>query len=189
MTAIEEMMALLTSPPQVDAQTRAAAERYMQRLTFAMIKPDITSTGHAGEILSAMERWFTVTDVLCTRWPRGVMEDFYGHHREKPYFGELVDFMTSDRVYAVILRGPGDGSEAVKSWRDLIGATDPRKANERSLRARFGNKDGIIMRNAVHGSDSVESAMREIDLVNTRLCHNFGDVAVEPIVKLLDGDG
>jgi len=187
---MDDLMGLFTATyraSHINDKVHEEAKRYAQRLTFAMIKPDVTSTGHAGEVLSAMERWFTVTDVLCTQWPRNVMEEFYGHHREKPYFSELMDFMTSDRVYAVVLRGPEDGSQAVQSWRDLIGATDPRKADSRSIRARFGNKDGIIMRNAVHGSDSLDSAMREIDLVNQRLCGNFGDVAVDPIVKLVDG--
>lgn len=184
MSILDTLRLQSLSSMQVEAKVQAEVERYAKRLTFAMIKPDITSTGHAGEVLSAMERWFTVSDVVCSRWSRSTMEEFYGAHREKPYFGELMDFMTSDRVYAVVLVAPTE--DAVQRWRDLIGATDPRKADPDSIRGRFGNKDGIIMRNAVHGSDSVENAMREIDLVHTRVSDTFGEGAVEPLIPLLD---
>lgn len=183
MILLEELKtARLTNDPKVLAEVEA----YAKRLTFAMIKPDITSTGHAGEVLSAMERWFTVSDVICSRWPRSVMEEFYGAHRDRPWFGELMDFMTSDRVYAVVLVGPAGAGLTFERWRNLIGATDPRKADPDSIRGRFGNKDGIIMRNAVHGSDSVENAVREIDLVHTRISDTFGEAAIEPLIKLFD---
>ena len=84
-------------------------------------------------------------------------EEFYAEHKERPFFGELVSFMTSGPVALMCLQGEG----AVLKNRDIMGATDPKKATVRTVRAKFGDNVG---ENAVHGSDSVASAQRELAL-------------------------
>lgn len=123
--------------------------------TLAIIKPDAVENGHAGAILDAiLKAGFTVRAMKLTRLTRPEAEGFYAVHKERPFFGELVDFMASGPCIPLVLEKDG----AVAAWRDLIGATDPAEAAEGTIRARFAESKG---RNAAHGSDSVENGKGE----------------------------
>lgn len=124
--------------------------------TFSIIKPDAVEGGHTGAILALMEAaGFRPVAMRLTHLTRAQAEGFYAEHRERPFFAELCDFMTRSPV--VILALAADN--AVPKLRDLMGATDPAKAEEGTLRKRFGSNVG---ENAVHGSDSETSAAREL---------------------------
>ncbi|MES2123130.1 MAG: nucleoside-diphosphate kinase [Gemmatimonadota bacterium] len=126
------------------------------RMTFAMVKPDAVSTGKGGAILAHIEReGFTVRAMRMVRLTRTEAEAFYAVHRERPFYGELVEFMSSGPVVALALEAP----DAVQAWRTAIGATDPAEAEPGTVRKLFAESKG---RNAVHGSDSDENAAREI---------------------------
>lgn len=126
------------------------------RHTFAMIKPDAVATGNTGQILAAVqEAGFTIRAMRQVRLSRVEAEAFYEVHRGRPFYDELVAFMSSDPAVALVLEAPG----AVTAWREAIGATDPAEAAAGTIRARFAESKG---RNAVHGSDSDENARREI---------------------------
>ena len=90
---------------------------------------------------------------------KDIAESFYSEHKERPFFSELVDFMTSDYSVVQILQG----ENAVANYRKLMGATNPNEASEGTLRAKFAES---LSKNAVHGSDSLESAQREIDIMS-----------------------
>src|SRR5688572_14864933 len=126
------------------------------RYTFAMIKPDALESGNAGKILAAVEEaGFNIRAMRLVRLSRVEAEAFYEVHRGRPFYGELVDFMSSAPSVALAL----EAADAVTSWRSTIGATDPAEAAEGTIRRRFAESKG---RNAVHGSDSDENATREI---------------------------
>jgi nucleoside-diphosphate kinase len=133
--------------------------------TFALIKPDAVMKGYAGAILAFMEQNFLVADVFCSRWTRAEVSLFYSEHANKPYFDELVSFMSGERMYAVTLVSPN----AVERWRTMMGATDSRKAAPNTIRGLYGAKTDVIMHNAVHGSDSARNAEREMHIVRTRV--------------------
>ena len=124
-------------------------------ITLTMIKPDATADGHAGKILDMiLEAGFEVEALKLTRLTNERAEQFYAVHRERPFFGDLVRFMTEGPIYAAVLRK----ENAVADFRKLIGATNPANAEEGTIRKKFA-KD--IERNAVHGSDSDENAAIE----------------------------
>ncbi len=124
--------------------------------TLGLIKPDAMAAGTAGKILDRiLSAGFTLVGLRLTHLSRAQAESFYSVHRERPFFAALVDFMTSGPVIAFVL----EKEDAVRSYRELMGATDPAKAESGTLRALFGQN---IERNAVHGSDSPETARREI---------------------------
>ena len=126
------------------------------RMTFAMVKPDAVSTGKGGAILAHIEKsGFGIRAMRMVRLTRPEAEAFYEVHRERPFYGELVEFMSSGPVVALALEAP----DAVLAWRGAIGATDPAEAAEGTVRKLFAESKG---RNAVHGSDSDENATREI---------------------------
>lgn len=126
--------------------------------TFAMVKPDGVQRGLAGGILSRFEqRGLKLVGLKMLLIPREMAEGHYGEHRDKPFFGPLVDFITSGPVMAMVL----EGKQAVTTVRDMMGATDPLKAAPGTIRGSFGLDVG---RNVVHGSDSPVSAEREIGL-------------------------
>ena len=130
-----------------------AAER-----TLILIKPDATALRVAGEILSRFERrGLAVRAAKLVRVTRDLAERHYAEHAEKPFFGDLVDFITSGPLVAFVL----EGYEAVKAARQVIGATDPLEASPGSIRGDFALE---VQTNLVHGSDSPDSALREIDL-------------------------
>ena len=120
--------------------------------TFTMIKPDAVANGHAGQILDQIiQAGFKVVALKYTRLSTEKAGEFYGIHRERPFFGELVSFMTSGPIYAAIL----EKDNAVADFRTLIGATDPQKADAGTIRNLYAKS---IDANAIHGSDSDENA-------------------------------
>lgn len=127
----------------------------MQR-TLGLIKPDAIAAGYAGKIIDhILNAGFRLIGLKMLYLSRSQAEAFYAVHRERPFFADLVDFMTSGPVIAFVIEKEG----AVSAYRELMGATDPAKAAPGTLRALFGQN---IERNAVHGSDSPENAEREI---------------------------
>lgn len=124
--------------------------------TLAIIKPDAVKTHNTGKIIDKIEQAdFSIIDLRKVHLDREQAEKFYEEHRGKKFFHQLVDFMTSGPVVVMIL----EKINAVADWRDLMGATDPAKAREGSMRKLFGTD---MTKNAVHGSDSTKSAHREI---------------------------
>jgi nucleoside-diphosphate kinase len=126
--------------------------------TLVLIKPDAVQRALAGEILARIERrGFRVVAGRLVRVSRDLGERHYDEHREKPFFGELVEFITSAPTWALIVEGEG----AIGTLRKTIGATNPADAEPGSLRGDFALS---MPDNLVHGSDSPESAEREIAL-------------------------
>jgi nucleoside-diphosphate kinase len=124
--------------------------------TFAIIKPDAVENGHAGKIVAhVQEAGFRILGMKLVQISRPQAERFYEVHRERPFYGELVEFMHSGPSVVLALEAEG----AVQKWRDTIGATDPAEAAEGTVRKLFAESKG---RNAVHGSDSDENAAVEI---------------------------
>ena len=120
-----------------------------------MIKPDATSKGYTGQILDMMIQ--AGFDIKAMKWVKLSEEkagEFYAVHKERPFYGELVSFMSSGTIVAAIL----EKENAVAEFRQLIGATDPSKADEGTIRKKFAASIG---ENAVHGSDSDENAAIE----------------------------
>ena len=129
----------------------------MANRTFTMIKPDAMGKGHAGAILARIsEEGFRIVALKMTRLSVEKAGEFYAVHKERPFFGELVEFMSSGPIIAAIL----EKKDAVASFRKLIGATDPAKAEPNTIRKLYAASVG---ENAVHGSDSDENAQIEGD--------------------------
>ena len=127
----------------------------MTNRTFTMIKPDAMKNGHAGGILDKIIKGgFRVVALKQTRLTKEKAGEFYAVHKERPFYGELVQFMSSGVIIAAIL----EKDNAVADFRKLIGATDPSKADEGTIRKQFATSVG---ENAVHGSDSDENAQIE----------------------------
>lgn len=141
----------------------------MKNFTIALIKPDAVRGKNAGHILVEMEKYYDIVEVHTAHWPRSFAEAFYSEHGGRPYFEGLVEFMSSSSLYMVILSGDEGGEDVVQRWRRLIGSTDPMKAEEHTIRRRFSSRDGVMMHNAVHGSDSPASAERELWLIRSKL--------------------
>ena len=126
------------------------------QLTLSIVKPDAVRNHYTGTILARIEQQgFDIIAAKMLRLSRDDAARFYDVHRERPFFAELVDFMTSGPVLVQVLRG----EDAVARYRALMGATDPAAAAPGTLRAEFATSKS---ENAVHGSDSVENAAREI---------------------------
>jgi nucleoside-diphosphate kinase len=126
--------------------------------TLILIKPDAVERSLAGEILERIElRGFEVVAGKLMRVSRELGEEHYAEHREKPFFGELVEFITSASTWALVVEGEG----AIATMRKTIGATNPADAEPGSIR---GDLATSMPNNLVHGSDSTESAQREIAL-------------------------
>lgn len=124
--------------------------------TFAIIKPDAVERRLAGKILSRIEdAGFTIRGMRMQHLTKNEAEGFYAVHRERPFFGGLTDFMSSGPVVVMALEAP----DAIRKWRNLMGATDPAKADAGTLRKEFGSS---IERNATHGSDAPETAAFEL---------------------------
>jgi nucleoside-diphosphate kinase len=132
-------------------------------LTFAIIKPDAVRAGKAGAILQrTTDAGFKLRAMKLIHMTRAEAEGFYAVHRERPFFPELTQFMSSAPCVVLALEKEG----AVRAWRDLMGATDPAKADAGTLRKEFATSIG---ENAVHGSDSEENAAAEIAYFFSRL--------------------
>ena len=124
--------------------------------TFAIIKPDAVANGHVGEILTLIEQnGFRVVAMKMRRLSKAEAEAFYEVHKERPFYGGLVKFMTEGPVVVLAL----ERENAIAKWREVMGATNPANAAEGTIRKRFAEN---IERNAVHGSDAPETAALEI---------------------------
>ena len=127
----------------------------MNNRTFTMIKPDATSKGYTGGILDMMVKaGFSIKAMKWTKLTAEQAGEFYAVHKERPFYGELVEFMSSGPIVAAIL----EKENAVADFRTLIGATNPANAEEGTIRKAYAASIG---ENAVHGSDSDENAQIE----------------------------
>ena len=126
--------------------------------TLVLVKPDGVRRGLAGEVISRLERkGLGLVAIELRTLDRATAEEHYGEHRERPFFGELVEFITGGPLVAVVVQGPN----AVAGARRIMGVTNPVEATPGSIRGDFALEIG---ENLVHGSDSVESAAREIGI-------------------------
>ncbi len=124
--------------------------------TFAIIKPDAVSAGHAGEILAIIEQaGFQVLAMRMTRLTEKQAQGFYAVHSERPFYAGLVKFMTEGPVIVMAL----EREDAIRKWREVMGATNPANAAEGTIRKRFATS---VERNCVHGSDAPETAETEL---------------------------
>jgi nucleoside-diphosphate kinase len=126
--------------------------------TLLIVKPDAVRRGLVGEILSRIERkGLRIEAMRSMRMDRGLAEHHYAEHAEKPFFEDLVEFITSGEVVVAKVTGP----DAIATLRAIMGATDPADADPGTIRGDYGNE---ITQNLVHGSDSPASAQRELEL-------------------------
>ncbi len=126
--------------------------------TFIMVKPDGVQRNLIGEIVSRFEKkGYQLVAAKLMQVPQDLAEKHYAEHREKPFFQELVDFITSGPVFAMVWQGEG----VIATARQMMGKTNPQEALPGTIRGDFGLTVG---KNVIHGSDSPESAEREIDL-------------------------
>ena len=124
--------------------------------TLAIIKPDAVKRGLAGEILSRIHTArFQIVAIKSVRLTKTEAEGFYAVHRERPFFGELTDFMSSGKVIVMAL----EAENAISKWRDTMGATDPAKAAPGTIRRDLGTS---IQNNCTHGSDAPATAAFEL---------------------------
>ena len=124
--------------------------------TFAIIKPDAVSRGQQGEILARIHKaGFTIVAIKSVRLGKEEAGGFYAVHRARPFFGELTDFMSSGKIFAMVL----EAEDAIAKWRDTMGATDPKKAVPGTIRHDLGTSIGS---NCTHGSDAPDTAAFEI---------------------------
>ena len=124
--------------------------------TFAIIKPDAVGKGQHGEILSRIHKaGFKIVAIKTMRLTKEEAGGFYAVHKERPFFGELTDFMSSGKIVAMVLETDG----AITKWRDAMGATDPKKAAPGTIRHDLGTSIG---NNCTHGSDAPDTAAFEI---------------------------
>jgi len=126
--------------------------------TLSIIKPDATARNLTGAVNAMIEKaGLRIIAQKRVRWPKAQAEKFYEVHKARPFYAALVAFMTSGPIVVQVL----EGENAVKVYRDVMGATDPAKADAGTIRKQFAES---IERNSVHGSDSVENAEAEIAL-------------------------
>lgn len=124
--------------------------------TYLMVKPDGVQRGLVGKIINKFEqKGYKIVGLKMMKIPREVAEKHYGEHQGKPFFTGLVDFITAGPVVAMVI----EGKEVVATAREMMGATNPLKAANGTIRGTYGVDVG---RNIIHGSDSLESAAREI---------------------------
>ncbi len=130
----------------------------MSERTLVLIKPDGVERGLIGEVLSRIERkGFRIVALELRVLERAVAEEHYGEHKDKPFFGDLVAFITGGPLVAAVIEGP----DAILSWRTMMGATNPANAAPGTIRGDLATETQM---NVTHGSDSPESAAREIAL-------------------------
>ena len=123
--------------------------------TLAIVKPDAYKNGYAGKIIDRIiEEGFTIEEMKQLFMSKEKAEGFYAVHKERPFFSELVDFMSSGKCIVLSLKR----ENAVTKWREVIGATNPEEADKGTVRALYGTNTG---NNAVHGSDSAENGIIE----------------------------
>ena len=137
--------------------------KQMTNRTFTMIKPDATKNGHTGAILEMINKGgFRIVAMKMIHLSSQKAGEFYAVHKERPFYGELVEFMSRGPITAAIL----EKDNAVEDFRKLIGATNPANAEEGTIRKRFATSIG---ENAIHGSDSDENAAIEGDFFFSKL--------------------
>ena len=130
----------------------------MTERSFVMVKPDGVAAGLSGEVISRIERRrLSILALRKTVMERSVAEEHYGEHRERPFFGELVDFITSGPIVMMAVEGEG----AIGALRTMIGPTNPADAPPGTIRGDYALEVG---QNVIHGSDGQESAARELSL-------------------------
>lgn len=130
----------------------------MSERTLVLVKPDGVARGLVGEVLGRIERkGFTLVALELRTLPRAIAEQHYGEHKDKPFFGDLVDFITGGPLVAAVIEGNG----AIAAWRTMMGATNPLNAAPGTIRGDLASE---TQNNVTHGSDSPESAAREIAL-------------------------
>jgi len=138
----------------------------MKEITFAMIKPDAIQAKNSGKIIDLIEKHgFEIMRMHKVGLTKQRTQAFYAVHKDKPFFQELVTFVTSKPVIIMALAK----ENAIKDWRKLMGATDPAQAKEGTIRKLFGT---TISSNAVHGSDSPQTAKQELGLFFPELVDN-----------------
>jgi len=126
--------------------------------TLVLIKPDGVARGLVGEVIGRIERkGFTILAMELRTLTREVAESHYGEHKDKPFFADLVEFITSGPLLAAVIEGP----DAIVQWRNMMGATNPAKAEMGTIRGDLATE---MQNNVTHGSDSPESAAREVAL-------------------------
>jgi len=124
--------------------------------TLALVKPDAVGRGLQGEILSRIHKAsFRIVAIKSMRLTKDEAGGFYAVHRERPFFGELTEFMSSGKIFALVL----ESENAITKWRDTMGATDPKKAAPGTIRRDLGTSIG---NNCTHGSDAPDTAAFEI---------------------------
>ncbi len=124
--------------------------------TFAIIKPDAVGRGLQGEILSRIHKaGFRIVAIRSMRLTKDEAGGFYAVHKERPFFGELTDFMSSGKIIAMVL----EAENAIAKWRDTMGATDPKRAAPGTIRHDLGTSIG---NNVTHGSDAPDTSAFEI---------------------------
>jgi nucleoside-diphosphate kinase len=124
--------------------------------TLALIKPDAVGRNLQGEILARIHKaGFQIVAIKTMRLTKDEAGGFYAVHRERPFFGELTEFMSSGKIFAIVLEADG----AIAKWRDTMGATDPKKAASGTIRRDLGTSIG---NNCTHGSDAPDTAAFEI---------------------------
>ena len=129
----------------------------MSRLTFTMIKPEAVEAGNSGSILSKIEKaGFRIVAMKKTLLSKEKAGQFYAVHKERPFYNDLVEYMSSGPIIAAIL----EKDNAVLENRELMGATNPKDAKDGTIRKKFGIS---IDKNSIHVSDSIENAKKEID--------------------------
>mgnify|MGYP001132767239 CR=1 FL=1 len=128
-------------------------------ITLAMIKPKAVESGHVGAILHTIcAAGFKIRGLKMMKFTKEQAEKFYEVHKGKDFYKPLIEFIISGPVVVACIEGP----DAVQTFRELMGATDPKLAGAETIRGRFGTS---VLANAIHGSDSDESALREIEIV------------------------
>jgi nucleoside-diphosphate kinase len=128
----------------------------LPKMTFAIIKPDAVRAGNTGNIIQRItDNGFRLRALKMLHMTRPIAEGFYAVHRERPFFNDLVEFMTSGPSVVMAL----EKDNAVQQWRDLMGPTDSTKAPKGTIRGDFG---ASVQENATHGSDSAENARIEL---------------------------
>ena len=130
----------------------------MSERTLVLVKPDGVSRGLVGEVISRIERkGYTLVAAELRTLDRATAEAHYGEHADKPFFGDLVDFITGGSLFAAVIEGP----DVIEAWRTMMGVTNPIKSAPGTIRGDLAN---VMQENLVHGSDSAESAAREVAL-------------------------
>ena len=130
----------------------------MSERTLVLIKPDGVARGLVGEVIGRIERkGFRIVAMELRTLTREVAETHYGEHKDKPFFADLVEFITGGPLVAAVIEGP----DAIVQWRNMMGATNPVNAEMGTIRGDLANE---MQNNVTHGSDSPESAAREIAL-------------------------